>query len=298
MRYYNRLKNRGGEKEFITEKGAVLLMCTPEFNISDDIIPENLKEKGLQLRYVPDAYTIWRNPESNKIQLKRIGESDCALPAKRADCIYTPVPSLTILGYALCIDEKLGQVSSEEQKEISKIKEHFKKLTADDQFSSVVHEVHHLQNAVKLDELHEKHNARMTKEQFIVSKFIDEFSASSAEVFSENNLEGEKEMTEATLRVQKKWIANPYSVKYYKEGGDFDSLWNKYLEENKHLPEAKDNALFNDVAAAYFSFEVNGKLISLSAAIDKDILQQGLAERKQSSFSENKPSHLQNGGRD
>ncbi len=267
MAYINRLNNGcGGRDAFYIPKGTTPLIWPEESRFGDENLSEEQKSRGIRLRYYPETYVIRRDEQDGKLHLKNISEQNCPSPTKLAEYSNKINPNVIVYGYMLCLDDKLKDTLSPEDREcLQEIKAQFQKLANEDITASVAHELKHDFNDGKLKEIQQKHGRRLTRDQFIASCFLDEQTASTAEIFSQTTPKNIAEMRNIFEKRKEQWMANPRNQRYYKEYGDFDVRWNDYQKENAHLPEASDDKMFQDVVSAYMTFVVDGKEHDISS---------------------------------
>jgi len=266
MAYINRLHNGcGGRDAFYIPKGTTPLVWPEESRFGDENLSDDQKARGIRLRYYPEVYIIRRDVQDGKIHLKNISEQDCSPPTKVAEYSNRINPNVIIYGYMLCLDDKLKEnLSAEDLKELQEIKKRFQKLAAEDVAVSVAHELKHDFNDCKLKQIQEKYGCRLTRDQFLDTRLLDEQTASTAEVFLQTHPTNIAEMRKTFEKRKEQWLSAPRNQKYYKEYGDFDTLWEDYLKENAHLPEAPDDKMFQEVVKAYSTFVIDGREYELS----------------------------------
>lgn len=266
----NRLKNGAGKDcdfGLYLPKGVDILAKSPEFMLSDDEIPEKIKQGNLKLLYRPNICTIRRNEADGKIVLTDIATHQVGLPTDLASFMPEKAcPEIVFHGYMLCKDKNLGKLTAEEQAEVQKIINHFDRLTRVDMKKSARHELKHIENSMAFNEAH-RPNTALSHEYFIRKCFVDEISATAKE-----EIEDKAQTREEGLAYLKKtfssWLNNPQRVSYYGEHGDFEHQYGVYESKTQGRDTSKSEEMFVNICKKFLTFKINGIETDLSAAVN------------------------------
>lgn len=286
----NRLKNGAGKDSdfgLYLPKGVEILAKSPEFMLSDDEIPEKIRQGNLKLLYRPNICTIKRDTPSGKIVLTDIATHQISLPHDLAS--YMPekaCPEIVFHGYMLCKDKNLGQLTTEEQAEVQKIINHFDKLTSVDMKKSARHELKHIENSIAFNEAHRPGTA-LSHEYFIRKCFIDEISATAKEEI-EDKAQTREEGLAYLSKTFNSWLNNPRRVSYYGEYGDFEHQYGVYESKTQGHDTSKSEEMFLKICKKFLTFKISGTETDLSEAINPHF------ELPNSKTSQMKPVYLKN----
>ncbi len=303
LKFRNDLKTGTGIRRFIQPKNTDLLSAPQNCMISDDKIPDSIKQKNLNLSYSPQSYIIKQNEDGEIILVDICGKvSD--LPQTLASFHDGEIPEIRINGYALFIDintrNNVNAVSNSKKKkqlaEISKIFNHFNKINENPLNLSVIHELKHLLNRHKVYDICEKIEASgLNAQQFALSRYADEISATAQEfltcvqeynqtqnikVFPNKFISFASKIHEKSVqnilhnplalvnKVAQIWLNSPNNHIYTGKNGNFTAQSNLYAEQAniKHRNQGKEN--FAKIVQAYMTLNFEGKDFDCSKALN------------------------------
>lgn len=274
MPFVNRLKNKcGGKEAFYIAKGTSPLVWSDEFSYPDSLISQKQKDKGLRLLYYPMVYTIKRDEKDGSLVLKDISNQNQPLPKTLAGFKDVGFPQITVYGYMLTIDDSLKEsLSAQDKKQIDVFLKHFEKIKAQNPVLSVAHELTHLDNKIAFLEIHKKFaNLKLSPEDFLKLRFVDEIFASSKEQIIAQNPTSQEDMKQIVSHTQQNWLKDENKKHYYQdEGSDFAAQLDQYNSITKNRKIDNKHLMFNELLEAYTSFEKGGKIYHLSSAINFD----------------------------
>ena len=288
MPYINRLKTMcGGKEAFYIPKNAEPLVFSNEFSCPDSMVSDEQKARGLQLVYYPEVYTIKRDDQTKQIALKDISEHTQPLPTKLAGFKNLGFPKITLYGYMLCIDKDLLPNLAEEEKAFVKSAiAHFQKIKERNPMLSAAHELKHEENRHFFNELHKKYGLRLTDRDFLINRYLDEISATNRERLIEQSPQSLDEMKKTTRQTQIEWLSSPEKQAYYQgENSDFAAHLDQYREQTKGKKADTSHKILNELAEHYFTYQVNGKNVCLSSAVNLNFSMPESLLRSASSFS-------------
>lgn len=266
----NRLKNGAGKNsdfDLYLPQGVDILVKSPEFTLSDDDIPDKIRQGNLKLLYRPNICTIRRDKTSGKIVLTDIATHQISLPHDLASFMPEKAcPEIVFHGYMLCIDKNLTNLTPEEKNEIQKITAHFEKLKNNDMNKSAKHELRHIENSVNFNEIHENNQA-LNHNFYIRKCFLDEISATVQEDI-DNNAHTKEEALIFAKRTFSEWMSNPNRKTYYEPKGDFEHQWGIYEDKTLGKNTSQSEQMYQKICKKFFTFKVNGKEMDLTAAIN------------------------------
>lgn len=299
-KYRNDLKTGTGIHKFMIPASADLLTAPLYVVCSDDLVPEEVKDHNLKISYSPQVYIIRLNPKNEPV-LTDICGKECEVPRVMASFREGQIPEIRINGFALCIDKQSmnlinAQDNPARKKEmLQKTGQYFQEFSAicgRNPLLSLLHELKHLQNNIKNGEICGGiDNSQMSAEQFAVTRYADEISATTREFLycvEQYNKTGKDDVfpkeflpfkqllsrpeTRALLHNPQKlteysvkmWLNNPRNESYTGTSGDFKHQTDQYAEKSV-LPNCDSNA-FSEIIKAYFSFEFEGKPTDCSKA--------------------------------
>lgn len=221
LNFRNDLKTGTGIRRFIQPANSDVLSAPQNQFIGDDLIPEELKQRGLNLSYSPQSYKITHN-DKNEVILVDICGQKTDLPQTLALFRDGDIPEVRINGYALFIDintrNHLNSLPLSEKKkqmrEVGKFFNHFNKIHEVSPQLSVIHELKHLSNKYKVQEVcGEIEKSGLSAEQFAFTRYADEISAVAQEFL--------------------------YSVQEYNKTQDIRAIPAKYASFATHIAEPK-----------------------------------------------------------
>lgn len=266
----NRLKNGAGKNsdfDLYLPQGVDILVKSPEFTLSDDDIPDKIRQGNLKLLYRPNICTIRRDKASGEIVLTDITTHQTSLPHDLA-CFMPEkaCPEIVFHGYMLCIDKNLTSLTPEEKNEIQKITAHFEKLKNIDMKKSAKHELRHIENSMHFNEVHEKNQA--FNHQFYIRKcFLDEISATVQENI-DINARTKEDALAFVKRTFSEWMSNPNRKTYYGPKGDFEHQWGIYEDKTLGKNTSQSEQMYQKICKKFFTFKISGKEMDLSSAIN------------------------------
>lgn len=239
LKFRNDLKTGTGIRRFMQPANSDVLSAPQNHFIGDDLIPDELKHKGLNLSYSPQSYKITLN-DKNAVILVDICGKETELPQTLALFRDGEIPELRINGYALFIDINTGNYINSlplsarktQMREVSRIFSHFNKIHEVPPQLSVVHELKHLSNKYKVQEIcGEIEKSGLSAEQFALTRYADEISASAQEFL--------------------------YSVQEYNKTRDVRTIPAKYASFAAHIAEPEtQNILHNPLALSKIATEL------------------------------------------
>lgn len=274
MPFVNRLKDKcGGKDAFYVAKGTSPLVWSGEFSYPDNLISQKQKDKGVRLLYYPMVYTIKRDEKSGSLVLKDISNQNQPLPKTLAGFKDVGFPQITVYGYMLTIDDSIKEsLSIQDKKQIDVFLKHFEKIKAQNPAFSVAHELTHLDNKIAFLETHKKFETlKLSPEDFLKLRFVDEIFASSKEQLIAQNPTSQADMEKIVRETQKNWLHDENKQHYYQdEISDFAAQLDQYNNIAKNRKVDSKHLMFNELFDAYTSFEKGGTTYHLSEAINLD----------------------------
>lgn len=303
FKFRNDLKTGTGIRRFIKPANADLLSAPQNYMMSDDKIPDSLKQKNLNLSYSPQSYIIKQN-EDGEIILVDICGKISELPKTLASFRDGEIPEVRINGYALFIDintrNNVNTVSNSKKKkqlaEISKIFNHFNKINETPLHLSVTHELKHLLNRHKVYDICGKiEDSGLNARQFALSRYADEISATAQEflncVQTYNQTENIKVfpnkfasfVTKITEQHSPNILHNPLALAneaaqiwfhaennhaYTMRKGDFTAQTNLYAEHANINQRKHGQENFTKIIQAYMTLNFEGRDIDCSKILN------------------------------
>lgn len=299
FKFRNDLKTGTGIGRFMQPANCDILSAPQNIFVGNDLIPEELKKRGLNLSYSPQSYKITIN-EQNEVILADICGKETDLPQTIALFRDGDIPEIRINGYALFIDintrNKINSLPLLEKKaqmqKVGYIFNHFNKIHEVPPHLSVIHELKHLSNKYKIQDIcGEIKNSGLSAEQFALSHYADEISASAQELLysvqeynKTNNIKAfptkyaffANQITQPEIQnilhnpvelskiATKLWLTSENNQIYTGLKGDFVAQTNHYAETAR-LNVNKDN--FTKIISAYMTLQFEGKNTDCSEAI-------------------------------
>ena len=300
LKFRNDLKTGTGIRRFMQPANSDVLSAPQNYFIGDDLIPEELKEKGINLSYSPQSYKITHNQQGKIVLVDICGQTE-DLPQTLASFRDGVIPEIRINGYALFIDintrNHINSLPLAEKKsqmrEIGLIFNHFNKIHEVPPYLSVIHELKHLSNKYKVQEICggiEK--SGLSAKQFAFCRYADEISATAQEflnvvqeynknndikviptkyaTFAEKIAEPEvQNILHNPIELSKiatmQWLTTENNKIYTGKNGDFVSQTNHYAETS-NFNTKQDN--FTQIVSAYMTLQFEGKNVDCSDAIN------------------------------
>ena len=127
-------------------------------------------------------------------------------------------------------------------------------------------------NKIAFLEIHKKFaNLKLSPEDFLKLRFVDEIFASSKEQIIAQNPTSQEDMKQIVSHTQQNWLKDENKKHYYQdEGSDFAAQLDQYNSITKNRKIDNKHLMFNELLEAYTSFEKGGKIYHLSSAINFD----------------------------
>jgi len=303
LKFRNDLKTGTGIRRFMQPTHSDVLSAPQNYLIGDDLIPDDIKKRGLNLSYSPQSYKIVHN-NKNEISLVDICGKEADLPQTLAAFRDGEIPEVRINGYALFIDintrNKINSLPPIEKKkqmqEIGRIFKHFNKIHDVPPHLSVIHELKHLSNKYKVQDICEEiENSGLSAKQFVCTRYADEISASAQEFLSsvqeynkthdikvlpskyasfieqiaephiQNILHNPLELSKIATEL---WLNSDNNSIYTGKQGDFVAQTNQYAKSAKRFSYPKHQDNFNKIITAYMTLQFEGECIDCSSALD------------------------------
>ncbi len=302
-KFRNDLKTGTGIRRFFQPPNADLLSAPKNYLIGDDKIPNNLKQKNLNLSYSPQSYIISQNAQ-NEVVLLDICGKPAELPQTLASFRDGEIPEIRINGYALFIDintrNAINSASPIRKKQdiatIGKIFAHFNKINSMPIPLSVTHELKHLSNRHSLQAICGKiENSGLSAKEFALTRYADEISATAQEFLDcvteynqtkdkntfpekfstfrqqlssphiQNILHNPQELAVVAAQI---WENSPNRDIYTGKHGDFVDQTNQYAEQAQVLSSSTSQTKFSQIINAYLTLNFEGKSIDCSSLMN------------------------------